>query len=161
MQDLIENNAADLPEEGKSSEPAKVEPPVKNEPEVLIKREKYTFLHMLRNVVIYMLILAALYFCSPVELVTVSSSSMQPALPVGSVSVAVKTDKDTEYQIGDIVTFSVEYDGTYYSRITHRIVSIDGDLITTKGDANPANDPFTIHKSQIRNVVKWINIFKI
>lgn len=137
------------------------QPEIETKLQTPIKKEKYTLLHMLRNVLIFMLVFAVIYFCLPVELVTVSSSSMLPTLPVGSISVALISDENTEYQIGDIVTFSVEYGGTYYSRITHRIVAIDGDIITTKGDNNPENDPFTIKKSQIRNLVKWINIFKI
>lgn len=160
MQELIEKSPADLSEKEQGTE-QQTDPPAEKEPEVLIKREKYTLLHMLRNVLIFMLIFAVIYFCSPIEFVSVSSSSMQPALPVGSVSIAIKADEDTEYKVGDIITFSVEYEGTYYSRITHRIVAIDGDIITTKGDNNPENDPFTINKSQIRNIVKWINIFKI
>lgn len=161
MQEVNEKPPADLPYEETSSNLQKLEHPENVEPEVLIKREKYTIFHMLRNVLIYVLILGILYICLPFEIITVASSSMQPSLPVGSVSIAIKADEDTEYHVGDIITFAVEYGGTYYSRITHRIVAIDGDTIQTKGDNNPDVDPFTINKSQIRNVVKWKNIFKI
>ncbi len=150
LQEIFKKNTAEPLKEGESSEP-----------EILIKRERYTIFHMARNIVIFMLIFVVMYLFSPIELVTISSSSMQPTLPVGSISIALESDEDTEYQVGDIVTFSVEYDGTYYSRITHRIVAIEGDTIQTKGDNNEEVDPFTIHKSQIRNIVKWINIFKI
>lgn len=121
--------------------------------------KQYTIWRMLFNVLIIVTIALIVYFFSPLDIVTISSSSMEPALPVGSVSVALKTDENTEYKVGDIITFSVEYAGTYYSRITSRIVAIDGDTIQTKGDDSTENDPFTIHKSQIQNRVKWQNIF--
>lgn len=163
-----EKNSIDTPQDIQEPElEPKTEPQTepqakpKTEPQILIKKEKYTIFHMLRNVLIIAIVLIALYFISPFEVVTVSSSSMQPTLPVGSVSIAVKADEDTKYEVGDIITFAVEYNGTYYSRVTHRIVAINEDgTIQTKGDNNPENDPFTIKKSQIRNVVKWINIFK-
>lgn len=131
------------------------------EPKVPIKKEKYTLLHMLRNVIIIMMILGIIYYFSPFEVVSMSGDSMHPTLPVGAVSIAIKTNEDTEYKVGDIITFSVNYNGTYYSRVTHRIVAIDGNAIQTKGDKNSKNDPFTIQKSQIRNIVRWKNIFKL
>lgn len=138
------------------------EPERKEEkPQVVIKEQKYSLLRTVRNVIILMLLFGAIYYFSPFEVVSVSGDSMHPTLPVGSVSIAVKTNEDTEYKVGDIITFSVNYNGTYYSRVTHRIVAIDGDTIQTKGDKNPENDPFTIQSSQIRNVVKWINIFRL
>lgn len=143
--------------------------PIKEQPEEIEQQKKpkrtrkvreYTLLTMLVYVLIFVTIITTIYYLSPFEIVSVSTSSMEPALPVGSISIAVKANEDTEYQIGDIITFSVEYGGIYYSRVTHRIVAIDGDTIQTKGDNNPGNDPFTINQSQIRNVVKWINIFR-
>ncbi len=123
--------------------------------------KEYTIWRMLRNVFVIVAVTLIVYFFSPLEIVTVSSSTMEPTLPVGSVSVAIKTDETTKYKVGDIITFSVEYGGTYYSRVTHRIVAIEGDTIQTKGDNISENDPFTIHKSQIRNRLKWNNIFNI
>jgi len=62
----------------------------------------------------------------------VATGSMEPAISQNDIIVVEKTD---EFAVGDIVTF--EKDGNF---ITHRIVLITGDLITTKGDANNTSD---------------------
>ena len=64
---------------------------------------------------------------------TVKTGSMQNALYPGDNIIAKKND---EYKVGDIVTYKKEK-----SYVTHRIVKIDGDMITTKGDANNSEDP--------------------
>ena len=68
-------------------------------------------------------------------LFTVLSGSMQDTLHVGD-NIIVKETKN--YNVGDIITYKL--DNAY---ITHRIVKIDGDYVTTKGDANTIDDvPF-------------------
>ena len=62
----------------------------------------------------------------------VATGSMEPAISQNDIIVVEKTDT---YEVGDIVTF--EKDGNF---ITHRIVLITEDLITTKGDANNTSD---------------------
>ena len=64
---------------------------------------------------------------------TVMSGSMQPTLNVDDNIIVKKADN---YKIGDIVTYK---DGTKY--ITHRIVDINNNEITTRGDANTIDDP--------------------
>lgn len=71
----------------------------------------------------------------------VVSGSMEPNIKIGDV-IIIKKQKN--YDIGDIVT----YIGNDESFITHRIVLISGDEITTKGDANNTND-ISINKQQI------------
>lgn len=130
-------------------------------PEKMQAKEKhFQFSIMLLETAFLTLVLLIIYFLSPLEIVSISSNSMEPTLPVNSISIAVQTNENTIYQVGDIITFSADYGGTHYSRITHRIVSIDGDVIRTKGDHNETNDPFTITREQIRNKVKWENIFR-
>lgn len=123
------------------------------------KKQNISFIKMLLEALVLTLFILTIYFLSPYELVSTSTDSMAPELPIGSFSFAIQTNAETEYQVGDIITFSADYGGIHYSRITHRIVAIDGETITTKGDHNPANDPFTITREQIRNKVKWPNIF--
>ena len=67
----------------------------------------------------------------------VITGSMEPELPVNSI-VYVKEAEQADLKAGDIIAFSAG-DGV----VTHRIVSIDesSKMITTKGDANSANDP--------------------
>ena len=74
----------------------------------------------------------------------VQSSSMEPAIPTGSV-VFVNT-KDSDMEAGDVVTFGLSAGegkgkGVY---VTHRIYRIfeEEDLIQTKGDANNAPDGY-------------------
>ena len=70
----------------------------------------------------------------------VASGSMEPVLNVGDV-VAVKINSDFEKD--DIVAFINEN-----SIITHRIIFIDGDVITVKGDSNNVVDK-PINKDQV------------
>lgn len=83
------------------------------------------------------------------QLFKVSSGSMEPVIKVNNL-IIVKKQK--EYHEGDIVTYKK---GKEY--ITHRIVDIDGEEITTRGDANNTNDK-TFKEEQI--VGKYIYHFK-
>src|SRR5581483_11630203 len=70
----------------------------------------------------------------------VKSGSMEPVIKTGSIVI----DKpESSYHVGDIVTFGL--DTKTQIPTTHRIVAITGDgtqqMITTKGDANDAQDP--------------------
>lgn len=62
----------------------------------------------------------------------IATGSMEHELVPGDYIVVEKTK---EYKEGDIITY---LENGYY--ITHRINKIDGDLITTKGDANNTLD---------------------
>ena len=62
----------------------------------------------------------------------VLSGSMEPELSEGDLIVVKKTNK---YNENDIVVFQ---EGNLL--VTHRIISIDGETITTKGDANNTPD---------------------
>ena len=64
--------------------------------------------------------------------------------------VLVKLNKD--FEVGDVITY--KSDNSY---ITHRVVKIDGNLVTTKGDANNTEDP-VINKEQVVGVV--VHVFK-
>lgn len=62
----------------------------------------------------------------------VLSGSMEPELSVADMLVVVKEDT---YSVGEIVVFQ-----TGRSAVVHRIISIDGDVIVTQGDANNTPD---------------------
>ena len=64
---------------------------------------------------------------------TVLTGSMQDTLMPGD-NIIVK--KQNDYKVGDIVTYHI--DNVY---VTHRITKIEGNEITTKGDANTTEDP--------------------
>lgn len=64
---------------------------------------------------------------------TVLTGSMQDTLYPGD-NIIVK--KQNNYKVGDIVTYHI--DDVY---VTHRITKIEGNNVTTKGDANTTEDP--------------------
>ena len=71
----------------------------------------------------------------------VLSGSMEPELSVDDVIIVKKTD---DFGVDDMVVFN-----DHGILVVHRVISIDGDNITTKGDANnTADEPIT------RDVVK-------
>jgi signal peptidase len=75
----------------------------------------------------------------------VLTGSMQPHLPIGSVTIAKPVPAST-IRVGDVITFKPP--GTEHMTITHRVARIDerhGErLFTTKGDANDTRDPWTL-----------------
>ena len=76
----------------------------------------------------------------------VLSGSMEDRLSVDDLVIIKATDN---YKVNDIVLFQ---DGN--SLVIHRIIEIDGDTVTTKGDANnTADEP--IQKSQIKGVLVY------
>ncbi|MDX6512549.1 MAG: signal peptidase [Gaiellaceae bacterium] len=75
----------------------------------------------------------------------VYSGSMEPKLHVGSL-VVVRPVAASTLKVGDIITFNDPY--VAKRLVTHRIVRIverpQGRAYRTKGDANPARDPWAI-----------------
>lgn len=70
----------------------------------------------------------------------VLSGSMEPAISVNDLLIIQKCDK---FETGDIITFV----DSSNDLVTHRIIEINGDEITTKGDANNVCDkPFNIER---------------
>lgn len=121
-------------------------------------------------IIIFLIILIAFEIMSKNEplnifnyyLFMVKSGSMQNELLIGDY-IIVKKSKD--YKVGDIVTY--KKDEMY---VTHRIVKIDNDMVTTKGDANASEDPTfnkediigkVIFKSKILNFIIDRKIFVI
>ncbi len=74
----------------------------------------------------------------------VVSGSMEPELSVGDLIIVKEQDS---YEIGDVIVYR---DGRM--SVTHRIVAVDGDTLTTKGDANNTNDE-PINPTQIKGEV--------
>lgn len=106
---------------------------------------RFCFLFLFFAVIIYSLLFSVVYkiknpkglampFGFGVSLVL--SGSMEPEITVDDLVFVKKNDS---YQVGDIVLFNNGNDN-----VIHRIVKINGDIITTKGDANNTNDkPFS------------------
>ena len=73
----------------------------------------------------------------------VLSGSMEPTYSAGDLLIVKKTD---HYQTGDIVVYQ-----SGRSLVVHRIIDMNGETVTTQGDANNAPDePFAV--SQIKGI---------
>lgn len=78
----------------------------------------------------------------------VLSGSMEPEFSKGDLIIIEKTDT---FAVDDIVVFQ---DGN--SLVVHRIIKIDGEIVTTKGDANNIADE-SISRSAVKGkVLFWI-----
>jgi signal peptidase len=75
----------------------------------------------------------------------VETGSMEPAIPAGSLIVIEKSD---DLHIGDVVTY-IDHLGR---SITHRVVDLEGDFVTTKGDSNSLADPVFNSKAVVGTV---------
>ena len=77
----------------------------------------------------------------------VLSGSMEPELSVGDLMIVVERES---YNVRDVVVYQ---DGR--TAVVHRIKSIDGDTVITRGDANDSDDS-PIQKSQIKGEVVFV-----
>lgn len=84
---------------------------------------------------------------------TVLSGSMDPAIPRGSVAILVP-QRPESLGVGQVVTYNAPLEGAPV--VTHRVLSIDEPgthpVITTKGDANAAADPW---RARVEDPVVW------
>jgi len=99
----------------------------------------------------------------------VTSGSMEPTIPVGSVIYSGKYSLDT-LKAGDIITFILPVEGASKpTLVTHRIAVVnkqetkspDSDRtqvsyeFTTKGDANNADDELPVMSGNVLGLYKW------
>ena len=73
-----------------------------------------------------------LKFTGKVQIYKIETGSMEEVIHTGDYVLRYKTN---DYKVGDIITYKVD---DYF--VTHRIVSINGDKLVTKGDANNLED---------------------
>ena len=71
----------------------------------------------------------------------ITGSSMTGTIDFGSVAVE-KVVPVSELRVGDIITYQPPPGSGVDHLVTHRIVSIKGDVYRTKGDAVPQRDPW-------------------
>ncbi len=79
---------------------------------------------------------------------TVRTGSMEPSYHVGD-AVLVRPIKGTTVA-GQVITFRPS---ASVGLVTHRVVSVDGDHIVTKGDANDTADPWSVNSSMVQGRV--------
>ena len=75
----------------------------------------------------------------------VESGSMEPKLHVGSVCFVNQRAKFEDIKNGDIIAFNA----TSSMKVTHRVVNISEEGLTTKGDANDVEDMLKVQKSML------------
>ena len=90
----------------------------------------------------------------------VVSTSMEPELRVGTVVVVKKADT-SDVKEGDIVSFYTRDPDIYNSVVTHRVVEVrersGGNILVTKGDANPSEDEYTVKNNQMIGKVTGVS----
>ncbi len=79
------------------------------------------------------------------RLYVVHTGSMVPALRPGDA--VLDRPAPRAVHPGEVVTFSIHSGPD--SVVTHRVVSVDGSVVKTKGDANRTVDPWTLSMAQI------------
>lgn len=79
----------------------------------------------------------------------VQSGSMEPSIMTGDI---VITNHQKQYFNNDVVTFKDFQE----SIITHRIIDINQEKISTKGDANRTSDPEIINQNMILGKVVFV-----
>ena len=82
--------------------------------------------------------------------------SMQPTFKINELILVKYSNKETEYSIGDIITY---YDETIEIDVTHRIVDIVGDQFYTQGDGNNARDLNPVSREKIVGKVIYNSFF--
>ena len=77
----------------------------------------------------------------------VLTESMEPEIKAGEMILGKYTAPE-DLQVGDVITYKGETGNLYGKIITHKIVEIEDEIITTKGIANDIADP-PINSSQV------------
>lgn len=87
----------------------------------------------------------------------VLTDSMVPTIPVASLLIEKKYSEEEQENLkqGDIITFKTK-DEKNTLRVTHRITKLQDGKIYTKGDNNPACDPWPVMKEHVESRVVFI-----
>lgn len=88
-------------------------------------------------------ILVGIYFCDDYSAHVVMSDSMQPSIKSGDMVIIGSPGSlfTEDIKPGEVITFERNE-----SLITHRIASIDGDTLFTKGDGQEEIDPWPVSR---------------
>jgi signal peptidase len=93
--------------------------------------------------------LGLIYFLPGYDIYMVRSDSMQPVFKAGDLIISVPADS---FLAGDIGIGSIIVYQLSDELVTHRIISIEGEQLTTKGDANEDPDARSVAFSQINGI---------
>ena len=114
--------------------------------EITTRRRTGSSVRLLVNLVCIVIALGALGFIVPtavgLQRYVITGSSMSGSIELGSV-VFSEVVPVNDLRVGDVITYLPPPDSGIDHLVTHRIVSIEGDVYRTKGDAVPQVDPWT------------------
>jgi signal peptidase len=90
--------------------------------------------------------LAFVYLSPDFDIQIVMSESMKPTIDIGDMIVTGPTDGPLGVRVrpGVIVTYQNDNE-----LITHRVISVDGETLVTKGDATEDADPWPVSMSAV------------
>ena len=115
-----------------------------------------TFVHIIA-IILYVFIGAYAIVCAPLlaryHPLVVLSGSMEPTYKKGSI-LYYKVELGKNLKEGDVITYTAENN----NYISHRIVGIENDEVTTKGDANKVADIKPVSFDNIKGKVARISI---
>jgi signal peptidase I len=110
------------------------------------RRRQHRSGRILVNLLCASVMLLAVGFIVPAALgfqrYVITGSSMGGSLGVGAVAFEEVVPVN-DLRVGDVITYQPPADSGIDHLVTHRIVSIQGDVYRTKGDANADTDPWT------------------
>jgi len=93
-------------------------------------------IEILRWSVILLAVLLLVMYVYGIRLYVVTTGSMMPAIPVGSICFVNHNIPYGSIIEGDVISFRIGEN----TLVTHRVLKIEPDGITTKGDANNTED---------------------
>lgn len=96
--------------------------------------------------VVLLLMFSWSYVPSPICVSLAVGRSMEPSIPQGSLVIGFHRS----FAVGDVVI--AEIDGRH---VVHRVMSVEGNMVITKGDANEHPDE-PVEKSSVKCVVTWV-----
>jgi signal peptidase len=101
------------------------------------------------SLIVFIGVLCLLHFIFGFGIYIVRSGSMEPKINVGDtiITAPFRGTSGSDLKTGTVVSFQ---DGKALT--THRIVSIQGDSLTTKGDANEDPDPRPVAVTAVKGV---------
>lgn len=112
-------------------------------------------LRAIRNTIQILFIIIALAFIVlylfGFRFYVVTTGSMHPTIPVGSICLVNRNVPYNDIVIGDIISFSIGEN----MLVTHRAIRIDADGITTKGDANHTEDAARVTEANYAGKTVW------
>jgi signal peptidase len=96
----------------------------------------YRYFVLIYLIFVIVVIIFSVDIFSPFHSFTNKSDSMSPGINRGSLTIV---ESFSSYQVGDAISYYSLVDGQE-EIITHRVMSIGGNVYTTKGDANQVAD---------------------